>query len=177
MTDLCVCGRPQYSAVKPKNAQAMVLYSRLDDEAYFRIEGNELPSPASDRILKTELKRVGLDFDQLARDVLWKHAPNTLCGLTMVELLYRSLAYPVTLIVGSELSTSLVGHAVAGVNGLVFASPFFAGGVLIPCLHPSMLATGRGLGEVRFALTQFAAQIKDKGVQEHAIGRRKRSRT
>lgn len=172
-----VCNQPTFERIEPKaGLSAMVLYSRLEDQAYAQIESNRPVDLVADRILKTELLKVGLNLADLGKDVLWRHRPNNSCGMQMVEQLSRSFGYQTILLIGHDLADNLIGHSITKVNGLVYPSHYYTTGVWIPCISPGSLVSGRGLGELRFALSIFADQIKSTSGVKHDTGRRKRSR-
>jgi hypothetical protein len=113
-------------------------------------------------VLRTELAKQKVDLNQIRLTNLWLHEPNndSRCEDYGFQKFLKELpGKKVILVVGSDTVKRLCEVSVEGYNGLLVQSNWIPDAKLIACVRPE-IAFHSGLGELRFALEQFAKYIK-----------------
>ena len=119
---------------------------------------------ASGGVLKEELLYLGVDIKQCRRTNLWIHAKNNDAGCLVIsakKAIAEAKKKKAVLLVGSDVVSYFCDLKVMDVNGLQVKSNFISAPIIYACINPAMMFKGGGVGELRFALTNFAKAIED----------------
>jgi uracil-DNA glycosylase family 4 len=121
---------------------------------------------AMGRVLRQELAYLKFDLQSARRTNLWRHAPNknANCLLDgMQEVIKEAKNKQAILLLGDEVVKVFVGKAVTKVTGLNVKSNYFSAPVIVCCSNPAIVFHGKGVGEVRLALSKFMNLVKELG--------------
>ena len=155
------CGKQLVEPCGPPRARILLL---AEFPGWYEIKsGVPWVGPAG-KVLKDELRRVGIRYETCRATNLWQHAKDTqTCDLsghwqrTLVELQGKIAV----LLMGSEVATHFLGAAVSDVTGTFVSSSLLPKSVEIAMImyNPAIALHDR-LGEVRLAITRFAAAVR-----------------
>jgi len=111
-------------------------------------------------VLRAELARVGIQYEQCRATNLWLHAPSKEdeeYRWHMEQMLTEVQGKKFVLLMGSDVCKALLGEAVSDVSGLIVNSPYLPKDVTaIACKNPALvLRKGTTVGEVRQAMKVF----------------------
>lgn len=127
----------------------------------------------SSEVLKSELRRAGMDFNACRATNFWLHAPTT--KGSGEELYARCYEYNYTkllealsgvravLLMGADLTHHLTGMHVGRVNGMPVTSALLPSTVevLVATFNPAIALSANGvIGDFRFAVEQFVHYTK-----------------
>lgn len=121
---------------------------------------------SSGTVLRQELGYFGVDLQSTRRCYLWIHTPNKnkSCfdyGLNLC--IQNAKDKKIILLLGSEPVKLFTGEKVTDVNGLQVQSNYFSAPIIMACIHPSSVFNSP-VGELRFALKNFANKVKELGL-------------
>ena len=120
------------------------------------------------RVLRQELGHLGIDVKQLRRMNLWKHPvnKNPACfKLGTEEVLREAKDRKIILLLGSDVVKLFIGKSVMDLNGLIVESSLYFSCPVFCCINPAIVyQRGKGIGEVRFALTKFAKYVQENNL-------------
>lgn len=117
-------------------------------------------------VLHKELSYLGIHIPSIRYGNFWLHSPNDNeeCKQLSIETVIRELVgKKVALIFGKDTIEFFLHEKIDEVNGLIMKSDYFSG-VMIPCHTPAKVHF-TNVGEVRFALQQFAKYIKENDLE------------
>lgn len=118
-------------------------------------------------VLKEELNLVGIQFLKCRMTNLWLHEKDTDCdlGYHIQNLVLEMRGRKYVLLMGSDVTKTLLGKGVMEVSGLVVTSPYIPDDITaVACPNPASVFKGR-VGEVRMAMKKFAMIVRgDKNV-------------
>ena len=155
------CGKQLVEPCGPPRARILLL---AEFPGWYETkEGKPWVGPAG-RVLKDELRRVGIVYEKCRVTNLWQHAKDVgTCILsghwqrTLVELQGKIAV----LLMGSEVATHFLGAAVSDVTGTFVQSPLLPKSVEVAlAMYNPAIALHDRLGEVRLAITKFAAAVR-----------------
>ena len=111
-------------------------------------------------VLRSELARVGIQYEQCRATNLWLHAPSKgdeEYRWHMEQMLTEVQGKKFVLLMGSDVCKALLNEAVSDVSGLIVNSPYLPKDVTaIACKNPALvLRKGTTVGEVRQAMKVF----------------------
>src|SRR3990167_6689910 len=111
-------------------------------------------------VLRSELARVGIQYEQCRATNLWLHAPSKEYEeyrWHMEQMLTEVQAKKYVLLMGSDVCKALLNEAVSDVSGLIVNSPYLPKAVTaVACKNPALvLRKGTTTGEVRQAMKVF----------------------
>jgi uracil-DNA glycosylase family 4 len=113
---------------------------------------------ATGGVLRAELSRVGVDMGKIRITNLWLHEPNKkqeCLDYGAQKAIEESKNKKVILLIGSDTCKYFCDCSVEGWNGLLVESAWFPNAKVMASVQPA-IAFHSGLGEVRFALKNFA---------------------
>lgn len=114
-------------------------------------------------ILKSEMAYVQLDMLACRCITMWKHVSNNKneCLLDGIENVLKEVKDKVgVLLIGSVVTNYFTGYGVMDINGLNVTSKYFQAPVIMGCIDPNVVFGGT-VGELRFALKQFAKELNN----------------
>jgi uracil-DNA glycosylase family 4 len=121
---------------------------------------------ATGGVLRTELSRVGIDMGKIRITNLWIHPPNANKDCQengAKKAILEAQNKKVILLIGSDTVKYFCDCSVEGYNGLLVQSAWFPNAKVMASVQPAV-AFHSGLGEVRFAMSQFAELLKKEGL-------------
>ncbi len=121
-------------------------------------------------VLRQELAYLKFDLKSTRRTNLWRHPPNKNPKCLedgMQEVIKEAKNKKAILLLGDEVVKLFTGKAVSKVTGLNVKSDYFSAPVIVCCPNPAIVFHGKGVGEVRLALTKFVDLVKEL---EHDMG-------
>ena len=146
-------------AVGPKNSPILVLGDKPGvDEVK---EGKPFVG-ATGGVLRTELARYRVDMRRLRITNLWLHEPNANAGCLdygAKKAIEEAKDKKIILLIGSETVKYFCKCSVEEWNGLVVKCEWFPEAKVMACVQPTIVWHS-GLGELRFAMEQFANLLK-----------------
>ena len=117
-------------------------------------------------VLRQELGHLGLDLKSTRRCNLWQHPPNKnqkCLEAGMKVVISEAKGKQAILLLGSDVVDVFVkDHSVMKISGLRVKSSYFSAPIIMVCPNPALVfRKGRGIGEVRLALSKFVKAIKE----------------
>ncbi len=117
-------------------------------------------------VLRQELGHLGLDLKSTRRCNLWQHPPNKnpkCLDAGMKVVISEAKGKQAILLLGSDVVDTFIGdHSVMKISGLKVKSSFLSAPIIMVCPNPALVfRKGRGIGEVRLALSKFVGAIKE----------------
>ena len=117
-------------------------------------------------VLRQELGHLGLDLKSTRRCNLWQHPPNKnqKCLETgMKVVIEEAKGKQAILLLGDDVVKVFIDdRSVMKISGLRVKSSYFSAPIIIACPNPALVFhKGRGIGEVRLALSKFVKAIKE----------------
>lgn len=113
-------------------------------------------------VLKSELRKVGLDFASFRVTNLWKHLPNAnpKCMQEGAEAaIAEAKGRQVVLLIGAEAVKFFCNLSVEGYNGLPVKSNYLSAPLIVACVQPTTVYHG-GLGEIRLTIQKLSRKIE-----------------
>ena len=118
-------------------------------------------------ILRNELGRYGIDYNRMRITNLWQHSDNgnEKCLQNGLEMTIREASTrKLVLLIGAGTVKALCRVSVEEYNGLLVPCPFLSMPVMVS-VQPAIVFKENGVvGEVKFALGNFAKMIKEMGL-------------
>ena len=116
-------------------------------------------------VLRSELARVGIQYEQCRATNLWLHAPSKEdeeYRWHMEQMLTEVQGKKFVLLMGSDVCKALLNEAVSDVSGLIVNSPYLPKDVTaVVCKNPALvLRKGTTVGEVRQAMKVFGEIVR-----------------
>jgi uracil-DNA glycosylase family 4 len=149
--------------VGPKSSPILIIG---DKPGIQEVKDGKPFSGAISGVLRSELFRVGVDMGKIRITNLWLHEPNANkeCQENGAKkAILEAQNKKVILLIGSDIVKYFCSCSVEGYNGLMVESSWFPNAKIMACVQPAMVFHG-SLGEVRFALSQFADLLKKEGL-------------
>ena len=155
------CGKLLVEPCGPPRASILLL---AEFPGWYEIKSGVPWTGPAGKVLKDELRRVGIRYEKCRVTNLWQHEKDTkTCELsghwqrTLVELQGKIAV----LLMGSEVATHFLGVAVSDVTGTFVQSPLLPKSVEVAlAMYNPAIALHDRLGEVRLAITRFAAAVR-----------------
>lgn len=113
-------------------------------------------------VLRTELARHGIDLWSMTITNVWLHAPNdneNCFQFGFEECIKLAKGKKAILLIGSQTVEYFTDHKVSEVTGLEVTSKYLSAPLIMATYNPA-IAFHRPVGEIRFAITQFANKLK-----------------
>lgn len=156
------CGRRSLLPVGPANARILLV---ADSPTIFDVrEGQPWTGPGG-QVLRIELRRVGIRYDDCRVTNMWLHPKSNDCGGHLQHVLQEMDNRPAVLLMGADAVSHFIGLNVSDINGLRVDQMGAAKEMLPPTVgvayamfNPALALHDR-LGEVRQAFGKFAAGI------------------
>lgn len=162
-----VCYVCEKKVIKPQGYSQSEIFILGDAPGTDEIkEGRPFVGPTG-KVLRKELALLGLDLFQCRVGNLWYHKPNKNeeCFKASVDVcLDEAKGKKAILLIGAETVEYFTGYKVSDVNGLQVESNMLSAPIIYPCIQPAIIFHGKGIGEVRFALTNFVSHLKDENI-------------
>lgn len=117
---------------------------------------------ATGGVLRAELARQKIDLKQIRVTNLWLHEPNKkseCLEFGFKKALEEGNDRKVILLIGAETVKYFCNLSVEAYNGLLVPCQWFPHAKVIACMQPA-LVFHKSVGEIRFALGQFADVIR-----------------
>jgi uracil-DNA glycosylase family 4 len=147
----------------PKNSPVLILGDEPGKEELLK----GLPFiGATGAILQKELAYLGVDLKRIRLANMWGHANNgkpECAEYWVTKAIQEGSTRKVILLVGSATVKYFCDCSVEGYNGLIVDAPLFPDARVMASVQPAMAFHG-AVGEVRFALKQFADLLKLEGI-------------
>ena len=117
-------------------------------------------------VLRQELGHLGLDLKSTRRCNLWQHPPNKnqkCLEAGMKVVISEAKGREAILLLGDDVTKTFVDdRSIMKIAGLRVKSSYFSAPIIIACPNPALVFhKGRGIGEVRLALSKFVKAIKE----------------
>jgi len=117
-------------------------------------------------VLRQELGHLGLDLKSTRRCNLWQHPPNKdqkCLEAGMKVVISEAKGRKAILLLGSDVVDVFIrDQSVMKISGLKVKSSYFSAPIIMVCPNPALVyRKGRGIGEVRLALSKFVDAIKE----------------
>ena len=111
-------------------------------------------------VLRSELARVGIQYEQCRATNLWMHTPSKddeEYRWHVEQMLAEAQGRKYILLMGSDVCKALLNEAVSDASGLIVNSPYLPKDVTaVACKNPALvLRKGTTVGEVRQAMKVF----------------------
>lgn len=117
---------------------------------------------ASGRILRTELKRVGIQATDCRLTNLWMHDPledDKEYDLHLKQAILAVKKCKIVLLLGSDASQAFLGEKVSNVAGLWLESDLLTNKRVIACPNPAALLHGT-IGEFRLTMERLKKEMR-----------------
>lgn len=117
---------------------------------------------ATGGVLRTELSRLGIDMAAIRITNLWLHNPNNekrCLDHGAKKAVEEAMNRKVILLIGSDTVKYFCGESVESWNGLQIPCHWFPQSKVMVSIQPAVVFHST-LGEIRFALNQFAELLK-----------------
>lgn len=173
MPRLCpACGEP---GVPPSGSVSsdILIIGEFPGEAEME-RGRPFCGPTG-KVLKAELRRVGIEPNMCRYTNLWLHPPldgkewiarNEECrhaGLSIA--LDEAKGRKAVLLVGSDCAEQFIGLKVTSICGLLVDSAMLSAPIVMAIVNPAIVfQESKGVGEVRLALSKFAEACQKEGL-------------
>ena len=149
----------------PKKSSVLIVGDQPGEQEV--LKGQPFTGPTGG-VLRAELARLHLDLSSMRLCNLWLHPHAAKFDPKCLEysankVLEEARGKRVILLLGSEPVKYFCSSSVEGYNGLILDSPWFADAVVLACVQPAIVFHS-GLGELRFALSRFAAVLEKEKV-------------
>lgn len=117
-------------------------------------------------VLKAELRKVGLNYDEFRTINLWKHIPNKRddCREDGIKsAVAEAVGKKIILLIGAEAVKYFCDASVEAHNGLLLKSKYLSAPYIMACLQPTTVFHG-SLGDFRLTIQKFA-KLVDKVIK------------
>lgn len=159
------CAEPAIMPSGPKNSPVLIIGEFPGND---EMEHGRPFTGKTGKILRAELRRIGIEFMLCRVTNLWMHLPNGdescfKAGLDAV--LEEAKGRKAILLIGSECADVFLGKGVMEVAGLETESTVLSSDLIMASPNPAMVfQPNQGVGEVRFALQKFADACNERGI-------------
>ena len=124
-------------------------------------------------VLRQELALVGADLYQFRMTNLWYHKPldkkhknfDNCFKASLDACLMEAKGKQAILLMGAETVQYFTGYKVSNVSGLQVESNMLSAPIIYAMVSPTIVYSGKGLGEPRFAITNFFTHIQKEGIR------------
>lgn len=120
------------------------------------------------KVFRTEMNKAGIDFNACRVTNLWLHEPNDddrCFEFGKEQALEEAKGRKAILLVGSLVVETFTSYKVSSVSGLQVESPMLSAPIIFAMINPAIVfQPGKGIGEVRQAITKFAKKLEEEGI-------------
>jgi len=165
MYPICyVCESKVFPASGYSKSNILIIGDAPSDK---EIENGRLFMGAAGNVLRQELALLKADAYRMSFTNLWYHAPNKIeyCFKASVNAcLEEAKGKKAILLLGSDTCEYFTGYKVSDVSGLQVESNMLSAPIIYAMLQPSIVFSSKGVGEIRFALSNFVKHILEEGI-------------
>lgn len=163
---LCpACGEPGVPPHGGKDSKILIIGEFPGDEEMEK--GRPFIGPTG-KVFKAELRRVGIEYALCRVTNIWLHPPtkNEFCLKAGIDIaLDEAKGKQAILLVGSECARLFLDKGVMEVSGLQVESQMLSAPIIFAMPNPALVfQPNRGVGEIRFALKNFADACEKAGL-------------
>ena len=119
------------------------------------------------KVLRAEMKRVGINLYNCRITNLWLHAPNgeeNCIDAGKNVCLEEAKGRKAILLIGAIPVEFFTGYKVSEVSGLEVDVNMFSAQIVYAMYQPAVVWQNMGVGEIRFALENFANRLREEDI-------------